>query len=311
MNQDYPYTYHTMSDSSTITCTCIGEILWDALPAGLFLGGAPLNVCLNLHELGNEAAMVSRVGKDRLGKEALRRLERTGLNTDYIQLDEKHETGFVKVELSSEGDPDYEIVQPVAWDFIDITNEKTSELLNKSWAVVFGTLAQRANPSLKALSKLDCLKVLDMNLRSPHYEKNHVLELVGQSDLIKMNEQELALLQDWCSLSRDMEEAAREITTQFMCSSVCVTRGGKGAVLLHNNQWFEHEGYPVKVADAVGAGDAFLAALLYGLKSGRAVHRLLSFANAAGAYVASQSGANPDYSIEDVESVMAGEKSFK
>ena len=298
-----------MSESSTITC--IGEILWDALPAGLFLGGAPLNVCLNLHQLGEETAMASRIGKDRLGEEALRRLKTKGLGTDYVQEDGTRETGFVKVELSSDGDPEYEIVQPAAWDFIDMEESKLEELLNHSWAVVYGTLAHRSNPTLRKLLDLKCLKVLDLNLRAPHYEKEYVKELVENSDLIKMNEQELSLLQNWYSLSSGIEDAVREISIRYSCQTVCVTRGGKGSVLFHNNRWFNHSGYTIKVVDAVGAGDAFLAAFLYGLKTGMVEDRLLPFANAAGAYVASRSGANPDYTTADLESLMQGSKSFQ
>lgn len=291
-----------MSKSSTITC--IGEILWDALPSGLFLGGAPLNVCLNLHELGADTVMVSRVGNDRLGKEAYERLEDNGLQTDYIQIDKEHETGFVKVVLSGDGNPEYEILQPVAWDFIDIGEEEVMKLLNGSWAVVYGTLAHRANRQLKALDELRCLKVLDMNLRAPHYEKNSVLELVEYSDILKMNEQELNLLQHWCSLPEHTEKACRKIANCFGCTTVCVTLGAKGSVLLYKGEWFQHEGFSIKVVDAVGAGDAFLAALLYGIQSGSSNEGLLPFANAAGAFVASRSGANPEYSIETVQAIV-------
>jgi fructokinase len=284
--------------------TCIGEILWDALPAGLFLGGAPLNVCLHLHELGEQAVMVSRVGQDRLGNEALARIKKQGLGIDHIQFDEEHETGFVQVDLDSEGAPDYDIIQPAAWDFIDIRQQDIVQLLNNSWAVVFGSLAQRTNPSLKKLLDLDCLKVLDMNLRYPHYEEVKVRYLINHSDIIKMNEDELKLLQKWYELPRDMEEAARTISSTYNCQTVCITRGELGSLLLHNDRWFEHRGYPIEVMDAVGAGDAFLAALLYVLKSGKSENELLPFANAVGAYVARQTGANPGYSITQIESIL-------
>lgn len=292
-----------MKKQSTITC--IGEILWDALPSGLFLGGAPLNVCLNLHELGVHVRMISRVGDDRLGKEAVERLENDGLGTEYIQIDKQHETGFVKVFLSGEGSPDYEILQPVAWDFIDIQKKKTKQLLHESWAVVYGTLAHRANPDLKNLGQLKCVKVLDMNLRTPHYDSDQVLALIKNCDVLKMNEHELELMRDWCSLDEEAEYACREIGQRFECTTICVTRGGKGSVLLQNGRWFRHGGFATKVADAVGAGDAFLAALLYGIQSGKPDDELLPFANAAGAFVASRSGANPDYSIDTLRSIVS------
>lgn len=284
--------------------TCVGEILWDALPDGLFLGGAPLNVCFHLNQLGEKAEMISRVGADRLGKEAMGRIQRAGLGTDFIQNDPQHETGFVKVELNAEGDPRYEIIKPSAWDFIDIQRNSVRELLHQSWAVVYGTLAHRMNESLFGLTDFNCFKVLDMNLRAPHFEKEGVLKLIEHSDLIKMNDEELDLLSQWCGLSGPEEKALQEIAETLGCRAVCVTRGGKGAALFYNNRYFEHPGYPVRVVDAVGAGDAFLASLLYGLKTRREEEDLLAFANAAGAYVASHSGANPVYSQDDLKKMM-------
>lgn len=284
--------------------SCVGEVLWDALPSGLYLGGAPLNVCLHLHELGEQSLMVSRVGSDRLGDEALARIKRHGISTDYIQVDKEYETGFVRVTIDSEDTPEYEIIEPTAWDFIDLSQPELINMLENSWAVVFGSLAQRRNTSLRNLLNLDCLKVLDMNLRSPHYDEEEVKSIIKHCDIIKMNDQELKLLQKWLGLSKNVEEAVREIYLSHHCQTVCVTRGEHGSVLLHRGEYFEHSGYAVEVVDAVGAGDAFLAALLHALKSGKSQKELLPFSNAVGAYVARQSGANPAYSISDIESVI-------
>lgn len=291
--------------------TCVGEVLWDALPRGIFLGGAPLNVCLNLKRMGARTQMVSRVGEDRLGSEAKYRVEKGGLSSDYIQLDKKHETGFVKVELNSEGDPEYNIICPAAWDFIDLQQKNVSDLLERSWAVVYGTLAHRQNNGLRKLSELSCLKVLDMNLRAPHFEKDSVLELVKEADILKMNREELKLLKTWFSISGSTENAVRDLASICCCQTVCVTSGERGSVLLHEGNWFEHKGYSITVADAVGAGDAFLAALLYGISTNREHGQLLPLANAAGAFVASSSGANPEYSISDLDSLVAGKTSLK
>lgn len=296
--------------NSNPVITCVGEVLWDALPQGIFLGGAPLNVCLNLKRLGVEAKMVSRVGNDRLGREAIDRFEKEGLGSDFIQMDEDHETGFVKVTLNAAGDPEYHILRPVAWDFIDLLQKPVLELLEASWAVVYGTLAHRQNHGLRNLSDLNCLKVLDMNLRAPHYERDVVMELVKGADILKMNVEELNLLKSWYSISGSTEKAVREIASICHCRTVCITRGGKGAVLLHNGQWYEHSGYPITVTDAVGAGDAFLAALLYGVSQDRNQEELLPLANAAGAFVASHSGANPEYTITDLDALIQGKKSF-
>lgn len=291
-----------MKESKTIAC--IGEILWDGLPDGLFLGGAPLNVCLNLHELGIDTAMISRVGNDRLGKEAMSRLEARGLDTGKIQVDAEHETGFVSVTLSEDGDPDYEIIQPAAWDFINVESEAIKNWSADYWAIVYGTLAHRINAKLEVLSETGCIKVLDMNLRDPYYDKEKVIKLVSGCDLLKINKDELQLLQEWCALPDSVEKACREITSSFSCGAVCVTLGSEGSVLLYRDEWFEHPGYQVQVGDAVGAGDAFLAALLFGLQKGRSGEELLPFANAAGALVASRSGATPNYTIRHLQSII-------
>lgn len=157
------------SNNSPQTICCIGEVLWDALPEGLFLGGAPLNVCCHLIALGEQALMVSRIGKDRLGHEVVRHLESRGMSTRYLQTDESAETGFVEVELSSNGGPGYEIIEPAAWDSISFTGE-VEALAKKADIVVFGTLGQRSEVSrstIQQLVKQSTLSVCDINLRPP------------------------------------------------------------------------------------------------------------------------------------------------
>lgn len=164
---------------------CIGEILWDALPSGLYLGGAPLNVCYHLNRFEIRATIASRVGNNRLGSEAIRRISWKGMDTDYIQKDPKRETGFVGVELSLGGDPEYEIVQPVAWDFIDLT-DSLRERANSCWGMVFGSLAQRDAVSRKTtqnLWKLNIKKIFDVNFRPPYVEKSIIDQSLSVSDI--------------------------------------------------------------------------------------------------------------------------------
>lgn len=284
--------------------------MWDALSSGLFLGGAPLNVCYHLNQLGIDATISSRVGDDRLGKEALKRIKNKGISTEYIQQDVKHETGFVQVqfgELSNE--PSFSIIKPVAWDFIQLT-KKLENLVSNSWGLVFGSLAQRhevSRQTIQRLWKYDIKKILDLNLRPPYLDKTIVQDSLKVADMVKMNEEELNQLKIWYSFSDDNRKAVEELTSEFDCELLCITRGSEGAMLYYEERWYEHSGYPIQVEDMVGTGDAFLAALIYGLQKEKYGEKLLAYANATGSLVAQKNGATPEYDIQDVENTIASE----
>lgn len=286
---------------------CVGEILWDALPEGLFLGGAPFNVARHLHALHQNVIFVSRVGNDVLGREALRRLRAHGLADDLVQMDDTLPTGFVRVELEPDtGEPNYEIVEPVAWDAIDLTDALRTRAASVD-ALVYGTLAQRANPSRETIQRLcegDLLRVFDVNLRPPYVDVDAVEHSLQAADVVKMNASELERLRGWFDVrSSDPAEAMEEVATRFHCTTVCVTWGSKGARLWQEGTCAHHQGYGVAVEDTVGAGDAFLSALLAGLLDGRRGPSLLDLANRLGAYVASHSGAFPSYEIDTLDDV--------
>ncbi|MFH5830963.1 carbohydrate kinase [Halalkalibaculum sp. DA384] len=281
---------------------CIGEILWDALPSALYLGGAPLNVCYHLNRFGINASIASRVGRDRLGSEAINRIRRKGIPVDQIQEDNDYETGFVCVKLSTSGDPTYNIIEPVAWDYIRLTQSLKNKA-QQCWGLVFGSLAQRNDVSRHTIQQLwefDVKKILDMNLRTPFVDKSIIYDSLSVSDIVKMNEDELNQLSDWYGFSADTPKAVEQVARKFDCRLVCVTRGADGAMLYREGEWYEHKGFPVKAKDAVGAGDAFLAALLHGIKNNKKSSELLPFANATGALVAQKDGATPAYSIQDI-----------
>lgn len=286
---------------------CVGEILWDALPDGLFLGGAPFNVARHLSALDQNVVFVSRVGEDVLGEEALRRLRIHGLTGELVQIDDSLPTGFVRVELeAATGEPDYEIVEPAAWDAIAMTAALRRRASDMS-ALVYGSLAQRAPTSRKTIQYLcecNCLGVFDVNLRPPHVNEHVIEHSLRVADVVKMNAGELERLGDWFDIPiDDPEEAMRDVATHFDCETVCVTWGGNGARLLQNGTCSHHGGYGIDVEDTVGAGDAFLSALLAGLLDGYRGVSLLNLANRLGAYVASHSGAFPSYEIEGLDDV--------
>jgi Sugar kinases, ribokinase family len=274
---------------------CIGEVLWDSLPEGLFLGGAPFNVACHLRATGAPVAMVSRIGSDRLGDEVLRRAARYGVTTDLIQVDDALATGFVRVDIDPSGNPNYEILAPAAWDAIETRDDLMVRARNAR-AIVFGTLAQRnatSRETIRALWKTDALVVFDVNLRAPYEDRAIVAESLKRADVVKLSEEELERVAEWFNLRGDFEARMRAIASEFGCDVVCVTRGSEGAALLHGEAFTEHQGFQVEVKDTVGAGDAFLAVLLAGLLSGATDAALLQHANLIGAYVTTQYGAVP------------------
>jgi len=274
---------------------CVGELLWDALPAGLFLGGAPFNVACHLRAAGAAVTMVTRVGADQLGDEARRRVARFGVSTDLLQVDASLPTGFVRVSLTDDGTAAYDILEPAAWDNL----ETTPTLLHRAaaaQAIVFGTLAQRSavtRDTLRRMLDTRALKVLDVNLRPRYDDREIIRDSLRRADVVKLNEEEMRRLASWLDLRGDLQRTVAMLAETFRCRTVCVTRGPRGAVLWRDWRWSEHPGFEVEVQDTVGSGDAFLAVLLTGLLNGTDDDALLHHANLIGAYVATQHGAVP------------------
>lgn len=274
---------------------CFGEIVWDSLPTGLFLGGAPLNVARHLCAQGVSVRVASRVGADRLGTEAVDRVAREGVGTDLVQVDPDRPTGFVKVRLDTGATPDFEIVRPAAWDAI----EPTAGLLDcagRADILVYGTLAQRSATSRTTLERLwetGSRTIYDVNLRRPYAPPEIIRRSLEAADAVKLNEDELAWLGDRFGWSGHDHDRAAALATTFGCDVVCVTRGENGAALWRRGEWSEHPGFDVAVRDTVGAGDAFLATLLAGMIRGDPDEELLRRANRVAAWVASQHGALP------------------
>jgi fructokinase len=274
---------------------CVGEVLWDALPAGLFLGGAPFNAACHLRAAGLPVSMVSRVGNDRLGEEVLRRCPWYGVGTDLIQIDPERPTGLVRATIDEGGNAEYEIVTPAAWDAIELS-ETLIQCAGAARAILFGSLAQRNDISRHTIERLwdsQALMVFDANLRPPHDDKEVVRLSLRRADVVKVSESELARIADWFGARGSLRERAASLAEEFDCRTLCVTRGRDGAALWNEGRWTEQPGYEVEVRDTVGAGDAFLAVLLAGLLEGAPDPVILRHANLIGAYVASQLGAVP------------------
>jgi len=276
---------------------CVGEILWDVLPAGEFLGGAPLNVAGHLSRLGVSALLLSRVGSDSRGERARDQMRKLGLDIRLVQVDSNLPTGEARAILDVNGSANYQFLSPAAWDEITI-NDAVMESARTAAAVVFGTLAQRTPAGAKTLAnilKVARWRILDVNLRAPHDDDVVVLESLQQADFVKLNDSEILGLASLLGSRSDPESFKNCLTTQFGTSSLCITRGEHGALLWHQGQWTEQAAYPTVVADTVGAGDSFLAMLLRELLRGSSAKTAMQQAARLASYVASHSGAIPEY----------------
>jgi fructokinase len=292
----------------------IGELLWDILPEGPRLGGAPANFGVMAGRLGNHAAILSRIGRDDLGRQAVERLDPMPVDTNCLEVDAAHETGRVTVSFAG-GEPQYTIHQPAAWDFLELTDDWV-QLAQRAHAICFGSLAQRRMESRQTIQMLAaqapaaCIRVFDVNLRAPFYSGEVMQESLELATVLKMNDAELPQVLGLLGLPVDetptvetLRRGAERLLEEFPALElVAVTRGGRGSLLVNREEWNEHPGFPVKVADPVGAGDAFTAALTHYLLRGADLATLNEAGNRWGSWVASQSGAMPALP----ESVRAG-----
>ncbi len=273
----------------------IGEIVWDIIGEKKLLGGAPLNVAYHLASFGLEVYLVGRVGNDELAETTLRHIADIGLSIQYIQQDTSLPTGRVLVNFNIENEPSFDIVAPAAWD--TITSEPFLASVSKPFHLVFGSLAQRAVQSREAIRQLrDKAELLfyDVNLRPPYTSADIVLDSLNGADIVKLNDDELIQVADWSGISPgSMEQRALDLSKKWKLLCLAVTRGPSGAMLVAKETLYTHPGFPVQVADTVGAGDAFFATLIEGILNKRPWMECLANANKRGAYVAGKVGATP------------------
>jgi len=279
---------------------CFGEILWDHLPTGRFMGGAPLNVAVHLRRLGRRALPVSAVGDDGPGAEALATLNRLGVDTRAVAIRRDLPTGTVRVSLDADGNPRFTIAEPAAWDRIPNPSGAAAIAAENPRAVVFGSLALRQAPNRRTLARLlkatAAIRICDINLRPPHDDRARALRLARRADLLKLNRQELLVLSG-AAAGTPLEAAVAALQRRTGCRRICVTLGADGAILLDHGRWHRCRPEPVTVRDTVGAGDAFTAVLAAALTA-RATPpwpAVLADACRLAAYVASRSGATPAY----------------
>ena len=277
----------------------LGEVLWDLLPERTCLGGAPANFAYITTLMGDQGIVASRVGEDSQGLEALRRMEELHVDIDHVQTDRRHPTGTVKVDLEGNGLARYEIAHPVAWDFLEWTLD-WQHLAEKADAVCFGSLAQRSEESratirrfLKATSP-NALKIFDVNLRQSYFSAEILADSMKLANLVKLNDEELPKVMSLSRLPhKDDLSSAQRLIDAYELDMVCVTRGGRGSLLVRGGDSSMHPGFRVRVADTVGSGDAFTAGLIHEYLHGASLDLMNEVANLVGAWVASEAGATP------------------
>ncbi|UOE46833.1 carbohydrate kinase [Mucilaginibacter sp. SMC90] len=281
---------------------CYGEILWDVLPDGPQPGGAPLNVAYHLNKLGVNTGIISKVGEDISGYQLVRLIEKWGIGKSLLQHDDEYDTSEVRVVLNEQNDASYEILYPVAWDFIN-KNDKTADEVKAASFLVYGSLSSRNQTSRDTLSDLlenEVTKVLDINMREPYVKKDILKELLHKADVAKFNLSELkrcnALFGSHFTLEQDQVNFLQET---FSIPEIVVTKGEAGASYYSRSGYYHAACPKVKVADTIGSGDAFLAAFIAGLHNHYTPQEVISNAAAMGAFVASKKGGCPEYQIPD------------
>lgn len=293
------------------TVVGLGEILWDIFPEGKQLGGAPANFTHITNLLGDHGIVASRIGNDTPGKRAVDKLTRIGLDITCLQFDFTLPTGTVQVTVNKQGEPNYKIAQPVAWDHFEWTREWRA-LAHRADAVCFGSLAQRAPQSRATIleflhaMKDGAARVFDVNLRQAFYTPEIIAESLKIADVVKLNQEELRVVAEMAGIPHtDDRTSAQRLLGDFQLKLVCVTRGASGSILCSEKECDVHPGFHVKVADMVGAGDAFTAGLVRHYLRRSPLAKMNDAANRLGAWVASQKGAMPTPGKRQLKKVHA------
>ncbi|MCK4321927.1 carbohydrate kinase [candidate division WOR-3 bacterium] len=287
-----------MSTGNTHTVAGIGELLWDIFPDEKQMGGAPANFAYHAHALGDHGIIVSSVGDDEMGHEIITRVEELGLDSRYITMDKEHPTGTVAVKLDESGKPDFTIHENVAWDFLP-WNPKLLSLANKTDAVCFGSLCQRAKVSRKTINnflnntRAECIRVFDINLRQTYFKIELIRYSLELCNVLKLNDEELPVVANLLNIKGPINYILKELTSQYSLHLVALTRGASGSFLYAKGENSNHQGFRVDVVDTVGAGDSFATAMTLGLLHGKSLDWINEYANSVASFVCSESGATP------------------
>lgn len=283
---------------------CFGEVLWDIFPEGSRAGGAPFNVAYNVHKMGIDVKMLSKIGNDELGKKLTDQIKSWKITTDYIQIDENYPTSTVIAKIDEHNEATYDIVNDVAWDHIEFLPED-KDLVSNAEAFVFGSLSARNEKTKETLLQLlnvAKLKIFDVNFRPPFIDFELIKTLLHQSDIVKMNKAEMKQILEFIGKEYiNEEESVSFIQKYFNIDEIILTKGSKGARYFVGDQNYSFSAVPITVADTVGSGDAFLSGFISKRIQNENPREILKQGIALGAFITSKSGACPDYEYSEFE----------
>lgn len=298
----------TQDATAIKTIIGLGEILWDIFPDATRFGGAPANFACStagLKTIPADVYMLSAVGKDSLGQQAIQALSDHDVRTDAIQQN-ANATGQVNVTLDKHGSASYEFAADAAWDNFSWSDD-LADLAAKADAVCWGTLGQRCQTSQDVIKKFvaatppDCLRVLDINLRCPFWNQTVLKESLPMANVLKCNEDELPVLSEVFEINGDDRSILLHLKQRFGLKLVALTRGDRDSMLLHEDEQTgdleisQLPAIPAEVVDTVGAGDCFTAAIVLGMLGKMRLTDLHQWACQVSAYVCSQPGATPTF----------------
>jgi fructokinase len=283
----------------------LGEVLWDMFEHSTALGGAPLNFAAQAKRLGFNPLLISAVGADSLGNVARREIAGLGLETSFLQTTRRFPTGTARVELGPGDRTRFVIERPAAYDAIALREQQIQQIVQRAPVSFYhGTLLASAPEGKAVIDRLwaalpAATRFYDLNLRAGHYSLALVIEMLELAGVVKLNEEELSIVNKFTRLPSEPEAFCREGSKRYGWKAACVTLGERGCAMLCRGEYVEAAGHPVQVADPVGAGDAFAAAFLHGFVSQWPVAKIAEFANRLGALVASRHGAIPNWTIQE------------
>jgi fructokinase len=293
-----------------VKIAAFGELLWDLLPNGKVLGGAPANFIYRINSFGDEGTLLSKVGNDKAGREAREALKRLGVSDENIQTDYEFPTGSVRVKIDEKGNPDFNIITDVAYDHIEI-NAEMMDAFSQADCVCFGTLVQRYGISKNTLRELihessEVVKFLDINLRKKCYTATTIEDSLRMTNILKTNDDELLITKELLGLKYDnLKELAQETIEKYNLDILLCTLGSNGAFCLTNEDIFHYDpGYQISLGDTVGSGDAFSAGFVHYYMNGFPIEEALRYGNAAGALIATTTGATAPISKEEILNFM-------
>jgi len=299
---------HLKPNGSDSACRVLvlGEVLWDLFPASVRLGGAALNFAAHIKRLGHEPVLISAVGTDELGDEAIQAITTLGLDPSFLQKTERFKTGTAAVQLGPGDQTSFVIERPAAYDAVQLSDGDIEQIIKwKPEWLYYGTLFSSSVTGKDVLRRLlealpQAKRFYDLNLRPGSDSPELVIELLRAANVVKLNEEELRSVHEFIQLPAETEAFCRAGAERFGWDAVCITLGARGCAMLAAGEYVEANGHRVDVADTVGAGDAFAAAFMHGIASNRPASEIAEFSNRVGALVASVHGAIPNWTIEEV-----------